>query len=398
MTEKPTNQLKNYRPYNLVAELTYKCPLQCPYCSNPTNYGETFRDELSTEDWARVFREAAALGVMQVGLTGGEPGARRDLPQITKAAADAGLFSMLVTAGTVFTKDKLANLRDQGLDSAQLSVQDSDPKNSDFIAGVPSFDKKMAFASWCHELDLPLTLNVVLHRLNLDHIDDILAMAKEIGAHRLEMANTQYYGWALENREALLPSAEQLDRARAAAKQAKADNPKMEVLFIIPDYYSDLPKPCMGGWGSQVILISPTGKVLPCHAAEVIPGMVFDNVRDKSLSDIWRHSESFNRFRGTDWMVEPCRSCDRREIDYGGCRCQALMLTGDAANADPTCHLSSHHGIIVEARDAANSVAANSDTANGGAATRPPPEMIYRTWPARGPRKAGAEAAIVSAT
>jgi pyrroloquinoline quinone biosynthesis protein E len=362
---------RKYRPYNMVAELTYKCPLQCPYCSNPTNYGETFRDELSTEDWARVFREAAALGVMQVGLSGGEPGARKDLAEITRAAAEAGLYAHLVTAGTVFTKEKLARLKEAGLVSAQLSVQDSDPANSDFVAGVPSFAKKMQFAEWCRELELPLTLNVVLHRLNLDHIDAIVNLAKEIGAHRLEMANTQYYAWALENRDILLPTPEQLEGARQAAKRAREENPGMEILFVIPDYYSDLPKPCMGGWASQVILIQPTGKVLPCHAAEIIPGMRFENVREKSLQEIWLHSESFNRFRGTDWMPEPCRSCERREVDFGGCRCQAMMLTGDPRNADPTCHLSPHHDQIVRAREAARR-------------PRRPDELIFRAWPPRG--------------
>jgi pyrroloquinoline quinone biosynthesis protein E len=362
---------RKIRPYNLVAELTYKCPLQCPYCSNPTNYGETFRDELSTEDWARVFKEAASLGVMQVGLSGGEPGARKDLPEITKAAIDAGLYAHLVTAGTVFTKAKLSRLKEVGMDSVQLSVQDSDPANSDLIAGVPSFAKKMEFAEWCRELELPLTLNVVLHRLNLDHIAEIVALAKEIGAHRLEMANTQYYAWALENRDMLIPTREQLEGARAAAKQAREDNPAMEILFVIPDYYADTPKPCMGGWASQVILIQPTGKMLPCHAAEIIPGITFDSVRDKSVQEIWLHSESFNKFRGTDWMPEPCRGCDRKEIDFGGCRCQAMMLTGDPTNADPTCHLSLHHDIIVKAREAANR-------------PRRPEDLIFRTWPPRG--------------
>ena len=362
---------KQIRPYNLVAELTYKCPLQCPYCSNPTNYGETFRDELSTADWARVFREAAALGVMQVGLSGGEPGARKDLPEITHAAVEAGIYTHLVTAGTVFTKEKLSRLREVGLDSVQLSVQDSDPKNSDFIAGVPSFDKKMEFAKWCRELELPLTLNVVLHRLNLDHIEEIVQLAKNLGAHRLEMANTQYYAWALENRDILIPTPDQLDRARASAKKAREENPGMEILFVIPDYYADLPKPCMGGWASQVILIQPSGRMLPCHAAEIIPGLAFDNVRDKSVGEIWLHSESFNKFRGTDWMPEPCQSCDRKEIDFGGCRCQAMMLTGDPKNADPTCRLSLHHDIIIKAREAANR-------------PRRPDELIFRTWPPRG--------------
>ncbi len=358
---------RKYRPYNLVAELTYKCPLQCPYCSNPMNYGETFRDELSTEDWGRVFREAAQLGVMQVGLSGGEPGARKDLPEITKAATEAGLYCHLVTAGTVFTKEKLAKVKEAGLVSAQISVQDSDPANSDLIAGVPSFDKKMEFAQWCRELELPITLNVVLHRLNLDHIDDIVALAKRMQCHRLEMANTQYYAWALENRDLLMPTREQLDGAREAAKKAREDNPGMEILFIIPDYYADLPKPCMGGWGGQVIQIQPTGKVLPCAAAEVIPDIVYESVRDKSLVEIWHHSEAFNRFRGTDWMPEPCRSCDRKEIDFGGCRCQAMMLTGDPRNADPTCQYSPHHDIVVEARKAALRPA------------RPPSEIVYRT-------------------
>lgn len=338
------------RPYGLVAELTYRCPLQCPYCSNPLDYGRTFSGELSAGEWGEVFRQAADLGVLQVGLTGGEPGVRPDLPAITKAAAETGLYSNLVTAGTVFTREKLARLRDAGLRAVQLSLQDAEGESNDRLAGVPCFDKKMDFASWVRELSLPLTVNVVLHRLNLGHIDQIISMAVELGAHRLELANTQYYAWALTNRSALMPTGEQLEYARRAAKQAQQDFPAMEVLFVLPDYFGGNPKPCSGGWGRQLMVIDPEGQVLPCHVARVIPDLTFESVRNRSLKSIWLKSDGFTRFRGTGWMPEPCRSCDRKEVDFGGCRCQAYLLTGDAVNTDPACQKSPHHDLVADAR------------------------------------------------
>lgn len=342
-------------PYSMVAELTYRCPLRCPYCSNPVDCGsDAYRAELSTEEWARVFREAGELGVLQLGLTGGEPLARRDLPDLVAAAAAAQLYSTLVTAALTLDRETLERLRDQGLDHVQISIQDSDPDNSDRIAGTRSWSRKIAAARLVRELDLPLTLNFVLHRQNLDRIGEMLALAESLDADRVELANTQYYGWALVNRAALLPTPEQLQRAEeVVAGFRKRLGPTMEILYVIPDYYDGEPKPCSGGWGRQTMVVAPNGAVMPCHAAATIPGLDFDNVRERSLEWIWTSSSAFNRFRGTDWMPEPCVSCPRREVDFGGCRCQALLLTGDATATDPTCSLSPHHHLVRSAREAA---------------------------------------------
>ena len=341
-------------PLLLIAELSYTCPLHCPYCSNPLGIvHDRYRNELSTEDWARVFTQAAELGVLQLALTGGEPMVRKDLEQLTAVAAEVGLYSTLVTAGTPFTRPRALALRDAGLDHVQISIQDSDPIESDLMAGTKSFTKKIAAAHLARELGFPLTINVVLHRRNLDRIEAIIALAEELGARRLELANTQYQGWALPNREALMPTLGQLEAGERAVEQARERlGSKMEILWVLPDYYEELPKPCMGGWGLDAILIAPNGDALPCQSAATIPDMVFENVRDRSLQEIWFESEPFQRFRGTDWMLEPCRSCplERQHVDFGGCRCQALALTGDAAAADPVCHLSPHHDLIVERR------------------------------------------------
>lgn len=342
-------------PYSLVAELTYRCPLQCPYCSNPVDCGsETYRRELTTEEWARVFAEASALGVLQLGLTGGEPMARRDLLQLVEAAASHGLYSTLVTAAMSLTRERAEQLRDAGLDHVQISFQDSDPESSDRIAGTRSWHRKVEAAKVVRELDFPLTINVVLHRHNLDRIGEILEMAESLGADRVELANTQYYGWALMNRAALLPRREQLERAERVVREFRERvGARMEILYVIPDYFDDEPKPCSGGWGRQTMVVAPNGSVMPCHAASIIPDMTFDNVREHDLGWIWANSEAFNRFRGTDWMPEPCRSCDRKEIDFGGCRCQAMLLTGNAAATDPTCALSPDHHRVVGARERA---------------------------------------------
>ncbi len=343
------------RPLALVAELTYRCPLRCPYCSNPLDAGApSYRHELSTDEWARAFREAHALGVLQLGLTGGEPLLRPDLDELVARARAAGLYTTLVTSAYTLTAEGAERLKGAGLDHVQISFQDSRAAESDQIAGTRSFERKLAAARAVKALGFPLSLNVVLHRLNLDRIEEILALAESLEADRIELANTQYYGWALENRAALLPTRAQLERAERAVAAVRARlGRRMDILYVIPDYYEDYPKACTGGWGRTTMVVAPDGRVLPCHAASVIPGLEFASVREHPLGWIWAESPAFRRFRGTDWLPEPCRSCARREHDFGGCRCQALLLTGDAAAADPVCHLAPGHERVVSAREAA---------------------------------------------
>jgi pyrroloquinoline quinone biosynthesis protein E len=337
------------RPFNLIAELTYRCPLRCPYCSNPLDYART-RDGLSADDWARVFAEAALLGVVHVGLTGGEPSARADLPAIVRAAAEAGLYSLLVTAGRPLTEAGLADLAKQGLRSVQLSLQDADAERSDRIAGARCFDAKLAIARATRSLGLALTLNVVLHRENLDHIDEILSLAHELDADRLELANTQYHGWALENRRALMPAREQLEHAAERVRAARDRASRPEIVFVLPDYYAGRPKPCMGGWGRLALVVTPDGVVLPCHEARSLPGLEFWNARERDLATCWQDAPGMNAFRGTRWMREPCASCPERERDFAGCRCQAFRIAGDAAEADPACSLAPHHTRVASER------------------------------------------------
>src|SRR5262245_3240787 len=352
-------------PMLLIAELSYKCPLHCPYCSNPLSIGDAkYSDELSTEDWIRVFHEAGDLGVLQLALTGGEPLVRKDAERLARASKEAGLYSNLITAGTPFTRKRAEALKEAGLDNVQISIQDSDPISSDRIAGTRSFAKKIEAAKLARELGFPLTINVVLHRQNLDRIEQIIQLAEDLDARRVELANSQYQGWAAINRTALMPTREQLEHGEEVVKAARERiGPKMEILWVLPDYYEEYPKPCMGGWGRDAMVIAPNGDVLPCQAASTIPGLEFGNVRDTPLAEIWFESDAFNRFRGTDWMPEPCKSCplDRQEVDFGGCRCQALALLGDASATDPVCHLSPHHAMIVEAREAAQAPLRNGD-------------------------------------
>jgi PqqA peptide cyclase len=344
---------ESLRPYTLVAELTYRCPLRCVYCSNPLDYGR-HDQELDTDTWLRVLREAEDLGVVQLNLSGGEPLVRDDLEVLIEEAQRLDLYANLITSGIPLRRERLARFRELGLDNVQISVQDSVAAASDRIAGRRSFDRKLVVAGWVKELGFPLTLNTVLHRENLDRVGEVVALAERLGADRLELANTQYLGWALTNRAALLPTREQLERARAVAAEARARlRGRMEVLFVTPDYYTDLPKACMDGWGRRFIVVSPDGLALPCHAAHTLPGIEFDSVRDRPLGEIWRDSRGFQAFRGEAWMPEPCRSCDRRAIDFGGCRCQAFHLTGNAAATDPVCRLSPEHGLIEAAREAA---------------------------------------------
>ncbi len=336
------------RPLNLVAELTYRCPLQCPYCSNPLQLGAV-REALDADDWARVFREAAALGVVHVGLTGGEPSARSDLPEIVAGAEAAGLYSHLVTAAVPLDPDGLAVLAERGLCSVQISLQDADAEHSDRIAGTRSFDRKQVLAAATKKLGLPLTLNVVLHRHNLDRTREIIRLARALDADRLELANAQYQGWALLNRAALLPTRSQLDHAAGVVREECAESDRPEILFVLPDYFRDRPKPCMAGWAQQHIVVAPNGLALPCHGAAELPGLEFWNVQEHALAECWSDSPGMNAYRGEDWMPEPCRSCDARKQDFGGCRCQAFALTGDASATDPACGLSPHHAAIEEA-------------------------------------------------
>lgn len=338
------------RPYTLIAELTYRCPLKCPYCSNPTNLKD-HDGELTTEEWSRVLGEAEALGVVQVHFTGGEPCSRKDLEALVARARELELYSNLVTSGVPLSKERLQGLAERGLDHVQVSIQSARPERSDTIAGFAAYPQKLEVMKWVKELELPLTMNVVLHRENLDEIDELVAMAEAVGASRLELANTQYVSWALLNREQLMPTREQLESAaEIAARHKKRLEGKIDVLFVKPDYFGTTPKACMDGWARRFIHMVPDGRVLPCHAATSITSLTFDNVKDKSLGDIWANSAALNAYRGEEWMKEPCRSCDRRTTDFGGCRCQAFALTGDAANTDPACQLAPAHAMVADAR------------------------------------------------
>ncbi len=336
-----------HKPLGLLAELTHRCPLGCPYCSNPLALDP--RDaELDTETWARVFGEAAALGVLQVHLSGGEPGARRDLVAITAAAHAAGLYTNLITSAVGITTATLEQLAAGGLDHVQVSIQDSVPASADQIAGYAgAFARKRAFAEAVVRLKLPLTVNAVMHRANIDRIEEMVNLALALGARRVEIAHVQYYGWALKNRALLMPTAEQVARAAKAVEALRRrHHGEIVIDAVVPDYYARLPKPCVGGWGRRSLNVTPAGKVLPCHAAETIPGLEFWSVREHSLADIWMNSPAFNAFRGTAWMQEPCRTCERREIDFGGCRCQAFALAGDPRATDPVCHLAPRHADV----------------------------------------------------
>jgi PqqA peptide cyclase len=331
-------------PLGILAELTHRCPLACPYCSNPLEL-EGRKTELDTATWARVFREAAALGVLQVHLSGGEPASRRDIVEITAAARDAGLYTNLITSGVGVPAALLERLRDAGLDHVQVSIQDVEPDSADRIAGYRgAFARKGELARHVVALGMPLTVNVVVHRANIARIAEMVASAIALGAGRVEIAHVQYYGWALKNRAALMPTREQVRTAMAALDRVRAEHEGRIVIdAVVPDYYARRPKPCMGGWGMRSLNVTPSGKVLPCHAAETIPGLEFWNVRDHSLADIWRFSPGFQKFRGDSWMPEPCRSCEFKARDFGGCRCQALAIVGDAAATDPACNLSPFH-------------------------------------------------------
>ena len=336
-------------PLGLLAELTHRCPLACPYCSNPLEL-EGRASELDTQTWARVMREAAAMGVLQVHLSGGEPASRRDLETITKAAHDAGLYTNLITSAVGVTQPRLQALTDAGLDHVQISIQDSEPAEADRVAGYDgAYARKVALARAVTKVGLRLTVNAVIHKHNITRIPQMIEHALALGAQRIEIAHVQYYGWAMPNRAALMP-------ARADAQAAVAQIEELRRFYhgrividaVTPDYFARLPKPCMGGWGKRSLNVTPSGRVLPCHAAETIPELEFWNVRDHPLAEIWESSPAFMAFRGTSWMKEPCATCAHRERDFGGCRCQAFALLGDARATDPVCHLSPHHHILAE--------------------------------------------------
>ena len=361
------------RPYALLAEVTYRCPLHCPYCSNPIALpvaaslpatpkfheggcettrrpqdGDYSNGELTTDEWKRVIREAAALGVLQIGFSGGEPLARRDLAELVRAAREANLYTNLITSGIGLGDDRVRDLRDAGLDSVQLSFQSDQPDLSDEIAGAHAHRRKLDVASKIRAAEIPLSLNFVIHRRNIDRLSQMIELAESLEAERVELANVQFYGWAFLNRAALLPTYDQVARAREVAIAAKARLAgRMEIFYVLPDYYESRPKPCLNGWGQRYLTVNPIGDVLPCPtASSAIPDLRFENVRARDLDWIWRESESFTRFRGTEWMPEPCRSCPQREIDFGGCRCQAALLTGNAANTDPVCEFSPNRAIV----------------------------------------------------
>ena len=343
-------------PVGLLAELTHRCPLQCPYCSNPLAL-ERAREELASEEWLDVLAQAADLGVLQLHLSGGEPTLRRDLEPIVAQAAKLGLYSNLITAGLLLTRERLEGLAARGLDHVQISIQDADGANADRIARYDNaHERKLEVARWVRALGLPLTINAPIHRQNIAGLPSIIALAESLGAQRLEVAHVQYYGWALANRKALMPTREQVlksaDLVDAARERLKG---VLAIDFVAPDYYARRPKPCMGGWGRGSMNITPSGKALPCHAAESIAGLTFDNVRTRRLRDIWLHSSSFKAFRGTAWMREPCRSCELREVDWGGCRCQAFAMAGAAAEADPACDKSALHSDFVRLAESAAS-------------------------------------------
>src|SRR6476660_5074250 len=352
-------------PVGLLAELTHRCPLQCSYCSTPLEL-ERVNKELTTAEWVSVMEQAGAMGILQVHLSGGEPTARKDLEDIVEAAAKSDLYTNLITAAVTLNRPRLEELVKRGLDHVQISFQDVDAENAERIGAYPSATpKKLDVAHWVTELGLPLTINAPIHRQNIHNVPRYIQLALELGAQRLEIAHVQYYGWAYLNRAALIPTyQETVESIEFVERERERLKGMLTIDMVVPDYYAKRPKPCMGGWGKGFMNITPAGKVLPCHAAETIPGLEFDNVQERKLLDIWLNGKAFNAFRGTDWMKEPCRSCAFKDIDFGGCRCQAMAITADPRNTDPACALSPYHGEMVALARAE--------------AARPAPAFIYR--------------------
>jgi len=346
-------------PMAVLLELTHRCPLQCPYCSNPLQMDQV-KGELSTVEWKSVLAQAAKLGVLQVHFSGGEPTVRQDLAELIRHAREVGLYTNLITSGVAANKARLDEMAAAGLDHVQLSIQDSDAATAEKIGNYAGAqEKKLAFAKWVREAGLPLTINAVVNRRNIDRVGEMIDLAVSLDAARVEIANVQYYGWALKNLEALMPRFDQFEASIATVEAARERlKGKIVIDYVVPDYYARVPKACMNGWGQRFMNITPAGKVLPCHAAETIPNLHFDSVRERPLAEIWAKSSAFEAFRGTDWMPEPCKSCDQREIDWGGCRCQAMALTGSAAEADPACGLSPFHAKLRGMAEAASHAAA----------------------------------------
>ncbi len=345
-------------PLALIAEVTHRCPLHCVYCSNPLELAGA-PSELSTGEWTNVFQQCGKLGMLHAHFTGGEPLARTDLAELISAARAAGLYTNLITSGIGLNEQRLQALVDAGLDHIQISFQDSREPAANWIAGAKAHAHKIELARAIRqqvgEKKIAFTVNLVVHRQNLDHLEEMIAFIEQLNPERVEIAHTQYYGWALANRAALMPTRAQREKAVAIVAEAeKRLAGRIRIDSVVPDYYAKYPKACMGGWGRRLMLINPAGKVLPCHAAEVLPGLTFENVREKTLEWVWQESASFRRFRGEDWMPEPCRSCDRRREDFGGCRCQAFLLAGDATVTDPACSLAPSHGIVEAAVREAN--------------------------------------------
>ncbi len=344
-------------PFCLIAEITYRCPLQCPYCSNPLQLNR-FRNELDTGTWKRILSEASEIGIVQVHFTGGEPLLRTDVGELIAHAKKSGLYSHLITAGVNTSKEQLESLRHSGLDAIQISIQDTVPDENDRLAGCPSFSKKKLAVTNAKETGLPVTLNIVLHRHNLDRIEEMIQLAQDWQVDRLELAHTQYLGWAFHNRNSLIPSRTQVEHAQQVVDHLReTDSSGLQILHVLPDYYQSWPKPCLQGWGRIFMTVTPDGVLLPCQASRDIPELSFPRVSNSSLHEAWFNSSVFRKFRGTDWMPEPCRTCDRRHIDYGGCRCQAFLLTGDVHQTDPVCTFAPEHEQIqhlIQEADQAN--------------------------------------------
>jgi pyrroloquinoline quinone biosynthesis protein E len=338
------------KPFWLLAEITYRCPLHCAFCYNPTDYVTHTQNELDTASWLKVLRDARKMGALQLGISGGEPLLRDDIEELVAEAGSLGYYSNLITSGVGLTEKRIAEFKRAGLDHIQLSMHDITKEINNFITDTNTFELKKKVAAMIKDYGYPMVLNVVIHRYNIEHIGEILEMAEDIGANYVELANTQYYGWSLLNRAQLMPSREQLEKAEAITNKFRERvGSKMKIFFVVPDYYADRPKKCMNGWGEVFMIVTANGDVLPCHSARVLPGLEFPNVRENGLEWAWNESPAFSKYRGDDWMKEPCRSCDEKEKDLGGCRCQTYLLTGDAELADPVCSKSPKHDLILQA-------------------------------------------------
>ncbi|WP_417775975.1 pyrroloquinoline quinone biosynthesis protein PqqE [Stutzerimonas xanthomarina] len=357
----------NGNPVWLLLELTYQCPLQCVFCSNPRNFAEYRQDELSTAEWIDVMAQARAMGAMQIGFSGGEPTLRKDLETLVAEADGMGYYTNLITSGIGLTEARLHALKDAGLRHIQLGFQSTDRDVARQLAGVDAWGRKIKMARLIKSMEFPMVLNVPITRQNIAQVPDIIEFAVELGVEYLELANVQYYNWALLNRDALMPTHAELQRAEDQVQQARARyGDQLTIFFVIPDYYEGRPKACMNGWGAIHVTVAPNGNVLPCSQAANFKDIEFPNVRQQRLEQIWHDSPVFNLYRGDAWMPEPCRSCDEKEKDFGGCRCQALLLTGNGANTDPACSKSPHHQLIRQAVELAQD------------ATRPQGTLIAR--------------------